>query len=66
MRLKLKCTSQMKKDIKLYKKRNYNFSEFKKVTKKLLNRQPLDPKYKDHELKGKWVGYRELHIQGDS
>ncbi len=25
----------------------------------------LRTKYKDHALKGKWQGFRELHIEGD-
>ena len=26
---------------------------------------PLEEKYKDHELKGKYQGFRECHIQPD-
>jgi len=55
----------MKKDIKLYNKKKYDLSKLKEITDKLLNREPLDPSYKDHELSGKWENHRELHIQGD-
>jgi mRNA interferase YafQ len=26
---------------------------------------PIPASYKDHPLKGKWVGYRELHLKPD-
>ena len=26
---------------------------------------PLEAKYKDHDLKGNWKGFRECHIQPD-
>lgn len=25
--------------------------------------RPFPPKYKDHQLSGNWIGYRECHIQ---
>lgn len=27
--------------------------------------QPLDAKYRDHDLSGEWAGYRECHIKPD-
>lgn len=27
--------------------------------------QPLDAKYRDHDLSGDWAGYRECHIKPD-
>ena len=27
--------------------------------------QPLDAKYRDHDLSGNWSGYRECHIKPD-
>ena len=32
------------------------------VIDKLQNGETLDPKYKDHALKGNWNGFRECHI----
>jgi len=37
----------------------------KDIILKLGNGIPLDEKYKDHELKGDWDGFRECHIQPD-
>lgn len=27
--------------------------------------QPLDARYRDHDLSGEWAGYRECHIKPD-
>jgi len=64
-KLTLKCTSRMKKNIRMCKKRGYDLTKLEYVTNLLLNRQPLNPVYKDHELQGEWADHRELHIQGD-
>ncbi|MFK7846071.1 MAG: type II toxin-antitoxin system YafQ family toxin [Rhodothermales bacterium] len=31
----------------------------------LTNEKPLDIRYRDHDLGGNWVGYRECHIKPD-
>lgn len=38
-----------------------NTTQFKKDYK-LANGEPLDAKYKDHQLSGNWIGHRECHI----
>ena len=55
----------MKKNIRMCRKRGYDLTKLADVTTLLLNRQPLSPIYRDHELHGEWVNHRELHIQGD-
>ena len=35
------------------------------VMYKLLNDEELEEKYRDHNLKGKFDGYRECHIKPD-
>jgi mRNA interferase YafQ len=35
------------------------------VFKALVTDQPLDPKYRDHDLSGDWAGYRECHVKSD-
>ena len=42
-----------------------NISLLDSIVDKLLQGIPLDPKYMDHPLKGKWVGFRECHVQPD-
>jgi mRNA interferase YafQ len=31
----------------------------------IVNDDPLGAEWKDHELKGNWLGYRECHVGGD-
>ena len=31
----------------------------------LVGDQPLAPRYRDHDLGGEWVGYRDCHIKPD-
>ena len=35
------------------------------VLKALVADQPLESGYRDHDLAGDWVGYRECHIKAD-
>ncbi|MEA3643216.1 MAG: type II toxin-antitoxin system YafQ family toxin [Lamprobacter sp.] len=35
------------------------------VLKALVADQALEPRYRDHDLSGDWVGYRECHIKPD-
>ena len=63
--LKILFTKQYLKDIELMKRRNLPKSELDEVVKMLSEEQPLLPKHKDHELKGRFLGYRECHIRPD-
>ena len=57
--------TKFKKSLKLAKKRGLNISLMESVVDTLLQGIPLDEKYRDHELKGKYKGFRECHIQPD-
>ena len=63
--LEVKITSKFKKDYKLIKKRKLDVNLLKRVVFKIANEIPLDEKHKDHELTGKYKGFRECHIQPD-
>ncbi len=54
-----------KKDIKRLQKRDKDMKKLKIVIEKLLEKQDLEPKYKDHALIGNWNGYRDCHIEPD-
>lgn len=56
---------RFKKDYKLALKRGYNITKLEKVVKLLVNQEPLPEQYRDHELKGDYVNYRECHIEPD-
>ena len=58
-------TSKFKIDLKLAKKRGYDLSLLGSVVNTLANGQPLDEKYKDHDLVGNYKGCRECHITPD-
>ncbi len=63
--LEVKLTSKFKKDYKLLKKRHMDIGLLKEIVEKLANQQPLEEKYRDHELTGKYKGFRECHVQPD-
>ena len=56
---------KFKKEYKLMLKRNVDINDFKYVVNELRNQRPLAEKYRDHELMGKYKGFRECHINPD-
>lgn len=65
MRYELVLSGKFKKSLKIAKKRGLNISLLDAIVDRLLQGIPLDKKYKDHPLKGKWEGVRECHVQPD-
>lgn len=65
MRYRLILTGKFKKSLKLAKKRGLDLSLMDGVVNTLQQGLPLADKYRDHELKGKYKGFRECHIQPD-
>lgn len=61
----VKWSSKFKKGYKLAKKRGLDIGLLEDVIDKLRRGIPLEPKNHDHELKGKYIGFRECHIQPD-
>ena len=62
---KVYSTNTFKKDIIKAKKSGLNINELNSVIKSIANNEILDTKYKDHALKGNWIGYKECHIRPD-
>ncbi len=60
--LKLKDSGQFKKDYKRCEKRGLDMEILKAVVATLAIPKPLEPKNKDHDLKGNYMGFRECHI----
>lgn len=60
---KLKTTSSFRTDLK--KLNSTEEKDAKDVITKLMNDEPLDIKYRDHELHGNYAGYRECNIRPD-
>ena len=46
-------------------KQKRNIELLDKIITALAKGEELDEKYKDHDLKGDWKGYRECHILPD-
>ena len=60
---RLVLTSKFKKGLKLAKRRGLDIALLDDVVEKLLHGIALEEKNVDHELKGKFRGFRECHIQ---
>lgn len=61
-------SNQFKKDIKKSQKQTSpkrDLEELKKVMVMLAEDKPLPAEKRDHNLGGKWIGYRECHVQPD-
>ncbi len=63
--LKLETTVQFRRDYKRMMKRGCKREILENVIDILLEEKTLDVKYRDHELKGDYAGFRECHIQPD-
>ncbi|EJN94192.1 type II toxin-antitoxin system YafQ family toxin [Streptococcus ratti] len=61
----VKFTSAFKKSFKRMKKRGMDVSLLDDVIEKLHLGQALEDRYRDHELKGSFKGFRECHIKPD-
>lgn len=61
----LKFTSAFKKSYKRMKKRGVDLNLLDEVIEQLRLGHSLDEKYRDHELKGSYAGFRECHIKPD-
>ena len=65
MQYELILTGIFKKSLKLAGKMGIDISLLEDIVTMLQNNIPLAEKYRDHELKGKYLGFRECHIQPD-
>ncbi|MDR1157271.1 MAG: type II toxin-antitoxin system YafQ family toxin [Oscillospiraceae bacterium] len=58
-------SNQFKRDYGLLVRRGYDIAKLDAVIVCLLNQTPLEPRHRDHLLKGNWRGYRSCHIADD-
>lgn len=63
--LKVFFSNKFKKDYNRMMKRNVKKADLEYVVNELRNQRPLKDKYHDHELTGKYKGFRECHINPD-
>lgn len=58
-------TTQFKKDYKLAIKRGLNVTLLDDCIRMLVADEKLPSKFRDHNLSGRWTGFRECHIEPD-
>ena len=63
--LEIVMSNQFRRDLKLAAKRGYDLELLDSVVTMLANRETLSEKFKDHNLTGKYAGFRECHIEPD-
>ncbi|MDP3683836.1 MAG: type II toxin-antitoxin system YafQ family toxin [Ignavibacteria bacterium] len=63
--MRLVYSSQFKKDFKKIQSQGKDIHLLETVLEILLKTQPLEPKYRDHKLAGKWRNHRDCHIEPD-
>ena len=63
MRREIRTSSRFKTDLKKLSSRDKLV--VRAVVDKLQIDEPLEPKYRDHDLHGNYDGYRECHIRPD-
>lgn len=63
--LTIKYHKSFKQDYKRIKKQGADISLLEKVIGILQREEPLPAEYLDHQLKGNYTGFRELHIKPD-
>ena len=61
----VKYTTRFKKDYKRLKKRGYDMNKLLDVIDLLRTGGELPAKYKDHPLRGGYIGHRDCHIEPD-
>lgn len=63
--LKIYQSSRFKRGLKKLRKRGEDLDALKFVVDELQRGKRLDAKYRDHFLKGNYLGYRECHVKPD-
>ncbi|WP_231254470.1 type II toxin-antitoxin system YafQ family toxin [Helicobacter pylori] len=63
--LMIETSKKFDKDLKILVKNGFDLKLLYKVVENLAKEQPLDPKYKDHPLKGTLKDFRECHLKPD-
>lgn len=62
---KITNQNRFKKDLKICKKRGYEYALLRKTVLKLAEKGKLPNSYKPHKLSGNYKGYWECHIKPD-
>jgi mRNA interferase YafQ len=63
--LKPELSNRFKRDYNTLIRRGFDITRLDAVVLLLLRQVLLEPRHRDHPLKGKWRGYRSCHIADD-
>jgi mRNA interferase YafQ len=58
-------SGRFKKDYKQMERRGKDMIKIQRIMKTLADEEPLEPRHRDHNLVGPYVGSRECHIEPD-
>jgi len=58
-------STRFRRNRRLLIKRGYDMSKLETTIDLLLKDDLLPPEYRDHPLRGNFVGYRECHVDGE-
>ena len=65
MPLASRTTGRFEKDAKRMQRRGKDMGKLRRIMEKLIEQEPLEPKHRDHNLVGNYVGRRECHVEPD-
>lgn len=63
--LAFRTTGRFEKEFRLAVRREKDISKLQAVMRALVQEVPLDPRLRDHALKGEFSGRRECHVEPD-
>lgn len=63
--LKIQTTNQFERDYKRIVKQCKDINKLITIMDMLSQQKLLDNRYRDHKLKGNYIGHRECHIEPD-
>lgn len=58
-------TGAFKRDAKRAERRGKDLAKLRRLLSLLIDQAPLHERYRDHPLKGRWAGCRDIHIEPD-
>ncbi len=65
MKFSFSYGNQFQRDYKLAKKRGKDFQKLEAILELLGEGEALPAKFRDHELRGEYRGFRECHVEPD-
>ncbi len=65
MPLTSRTTGRFEKDVKRMQRRGKDMGKLRRVMESLIDKEPLEPRHRDHLLVGNYADRRECHIEPD-